>query len=314
MVFLLCFLPSAVANEYLVLEDDEDIAFSADENGLFPAQCTPIDINATKGYKADSRNYVSNWEYSDPTLRVEIEKDRYLDTDIWIAKVQIAHSSQLRGAFASRYGSQVNAVAPTIAKRVNAVIAVSGANYSYRDFGVVLQQGRLYRNRPNGGEDVLIIDDKGDLHAVIRADKKSFGDVYMALGGEWDNGGSMVNALTFGPLLIKDGAYAHEAYSRYSIDIGASKPTQRMVIAQTGPLNYLLVTCEGPESDDSRGLTMHQMAEYMFLLGCDIAYNLDGGSSSTLVFRDKKINSPSSGKIRPVADIIYFTTGISDLR
>lgn len=38
------------------------------------------------------------------------------------------------------------------------------------------------------------------------------------------------------------------------------------------------------------------------------AYNLDGGSSSTIVLNNKKINALSSGKTRSVSDIIYFGT------
>jgi hypothetical protein len=43
------------------------------------------------------------------------------------------------------------------------------------------------------------------------------------------------------------------------------------------------------------------------------AYNLDGGSSATLVFRKNgknwvKVNAPNNGKIRPLKDIIFFAT------
>lgn len=43
-------------------------------------------------------------------------------------------------------------------------------------------------------------------------------------------------------------------------------------------------------------------------MGCINAYNLDGGSSSSVVLGGKKINALSTGKIRPVGDCIYFAT------
>ena len=284
----------------------------AEERELDPAQATPIAVDAKEGYAFDSANYLSDAEYYDPTIHVVIERDRYLETDMWIARVRIAHPSQLRSAFAGRYGGQTVAAAASIAKRVNAVVAINAANYSFENHGIVLLQGHLYRERPNGEEDVLIIDDKGDFHIVMQASKESFAEAYEAMGGSWEDGGSVVNVISFGPLLVKDGTYAHETYYRYNT--GAHRLAQRMVVAQTGPLSYLLVTCEGPESPNSTGLTLQQMADYLVDLGCETAYNLDGGSSSTLVFQNKKINSLDTQKVRPVADIIYFSSGIADGR
>jgi exopolysaccharide biosynthesis protein len=280
----------------------------AADSVLDPGPLTPIPINAVQGYMYDESCFISDTEYADPSLYVLIEQDRYLDTDIWIARVRIAHPGQLRSAYAGRYGTQTITPAATIAKRVNAVVAINAANYSFDNQGIALLQGHLYRNRPNGDEDILIIDENGDFHILFHAGKESFKDAYDARGGAWEDGGSIINIITFGPALVVGGAHAHETYYRYNT--GVNVAAQRMVIAQTGPLSYLLVTCEGPESPNSVGLTVQQMADYMVELGCETAYNLDGGSSSTLVFRNAKINSLDTRKVRPVADIIYFSSGI----
>ena len=45
-------------------------------------------------------------------------------------------------------------------------------------------------------------------------------------------------------------------------------------------------------------------------IGCEQAYNLDGGNSAILVFNDKVINRKA--KERDVNDLIYFATAIPE--
>jgi len=285
----------------------------AQDRALDPDQASPIAIDAPYGYAVDEIRYLSETEYYDPTIHVTIETDRYLETDIWIAKIQIAHPSQLRTAFATRYGNQSGAPVAILSKRNNAVVAMNGDYHSYENTGIVLRQGHLYRNRPTGKEDVLIIDDAGDFHAVMSANKDSFTAAYEALGGAWDEGGSILNALTFGPFLVMDGVHAHDTYPRNNLF--GKRPAQRTAIAQTGPLSYLLVTAGGPESTNhsSVGLTIPQLADYMVGIGCDIAYNLDGGSTATLVFRHTKLNNPVNAK-RSVPDILFFASAFAGMK
>ena len=87
-----------------------------------------------------------------------------------------------------------------------------------------------------------------------------------------------------------------------------------MAICQTGPLEYLMVTCEGPENKGSVGLTLDQFIDLISSMpDVKTAYNLDGGSSAAMVFRLggknwRKINATSSPKVRPLKDIIYFVS------
>ena len=268
-----------------------------------------IPIDAETGYAAKAENYVSGTEYRDETLHVVIETDRYRGTDIWIARVEIAHPSQLRSAFVGSYGGQMTALAATAAKRVNAVVAINADYHSFGNSGIILRQGHLFRNRPDGTADILFIDINGDFHTLVGATKESFLKTYDALGGAWDSGGNIVNIFTFGPVLVKNGASVHDSFTHDHT--AQNKPAQRAIIAQTGPLSYLLLASEGPESPNSYGLTLKQLEKYLIELGCDTAYNLDGGSSTSLVFCHEKINSPDT-KIRPIADIIYFATACTD--
>lgn len=286
-------------------------ASAALSESALPAGMVPLPLDAETGYVADQANYLSETHYLDETLEVNITTDRYLDSTIWIAEVHIVDPSQLRTAFCGSYSSGKTAGAAKIANRVNAVFACNGDYYSYHfDTGVVIRNGKQYRKRPNKKNDVLLIDTQGNLSCVISPTKDSFEEVYTAMGGPAEEGGTILHAFTFGPALVVDGEPAHDEFVRP--DNGHKVMAQRTVIAQKEPLTYLFISCSGPESQNSRGMTLDEMAAYVHSLGVTTAYNLDGGSSSTLVFNGEKINSLDTGKVRPVSDIIYFSTGFPD--
>lgn len=242
--------------------------------------------------------------YEDPSISVRIEKSRFMDTDYMLVFVRIAQASQLRTALASSYNSTATEFGSTIAKRVSAVLAINGDFYtSRRDTGLVARMGKIYRNKADGRYDVLIIDDMGDMHILpnaTAADVESFEGV-------------IYQGLTFGPGLVIDG---QRQTGYINNDNAADKAAQRMILCQTGKLKYMVVCIEGPEDPGSKGLTLEEATELLMSIeGVSIsnAYNLDGGSSATVVFRNQKssyakINSPLNPKVRNLADIIYFAS------
>lgn len=285
------------------------LAFLVPAPGLAQEGVYPIALGVDVAPAPLAEGYVSEAEYQDPTLQVRIETDRYLETDIWIARVKIADASQLRTTMAGRYGTQKVAYVSTMAKRVNAVLAINGDYFGYHNSGVVIRQGHTYRRRLDETErpDVLLIDAQGNFHVVLDATEATFSSMYDALGGACDEGGQIVNAFTFGPAFIVDGALTRETFVR-SDDKKGESVAQRMVLAQDGPLSYVCICSEGPESDESVGLTLDQIAQYVATLGCEIAYNLDGGGSASVVFNREKINSLSTRKTRSVSDCVYFAS------
>ena len=75
---------------------------------------------------------------------------------------------------------------------------------------------------------------------------------------------------------------------------------------------YLFVVSDG-RTDESEGLSLLELAEFMSSLGAKTAYNLDGGGSSTMVFNGSVVNVPTGGGIgngsgseRKVSDIVYI--------
>ena len=254
-----------------------------------PLDDSPAPQPAAAGYLADGKGY------QDASLQVAIEEMRRYDTTILVARVTIADPSQLRTGMAAKFGTSRDVPAAKLAKRYNAVLAINGDYFNFDSKGYVLRHGKLYRDNPREGGDVLLIDDSGDLHIIRNATSESIAAFT----------GTVVNSFSFGPALVLDGQALPIAENQM---VASEKPTQRMVIGQTGPLSYVCVATEGPENPGSVGLTLAQAAELMAELGCQTAYNLDGGSSSTMVLDNEKINALSSHKVRSICDILYFAT------
>ncbi len=255
-----------------------------------------------------AESYLSDWEYEDPSLSIKIEQGRTGNTNYLVARVKIANATQIRSMFTGSYNSPSEEWGTTLAKNAKAVLAVSGDSFhKHSNIGYVARQGKVYRNKCDRTEDksglrydVLLIDDQGDLHILPQATTAQV-DAFP---------GTVVNGFTFGPGLVIDG----EKQSGFvNMNNASDKPAQRMCIAQVGPLEYLCIYTEGPEDEGSVGLTLEEFADFVFSFeGVRNAYNLDGGVTTWMVFRQgntgyAKINGTNPKK-RPIADILYFAS------
>lgn len=118
------------------------------------------------------------------------------------------------------------------------------------------------------------------------------------------NGATQI--LSFGPALLIDSQISVSKNEEVGKAM-ASNP--RTAIGVVDELHYLLVVSDGRTSV-SEGLSLYELAEFMQSMNCTIAYNLDGGGSSTMVFNGEVINNPTTSgksiKERGVSDIVYI--------
>lgn len=239
-----------------------------------------------------------NGGYHDDSLDVRVETFRQHDTTVMAVYVKIAHPSQLRTATAAtKYPSKRVMPVSKMLERAGGVVGINGDYFSYHSDGIVVRNGVTLRERPNKGRDTLIIDENGDFTILHPTSK----DNYAAFDKK------VIHAFCFGPGLVIDGEPLTDLKT-VMLDCGKGRKTQRIVIGQTGPLEYLILTCEGPENKDSVGMDLLQMAQLCKDMGMINAYNLDGGSSCTVVLNNQKINALSSRKVRSVSDAIWFAT------
>ena len=267
---------------------------------LLPASAlceyAPLPIDDSPGYPGLESGFLpEDAGYEDETLSVHIETTRAYETTIMLAYVKVKDPSQIRTAMADRYGSTRVVYPEILAQRSNAVFAVNGDFFNYRETGYLVRQGRVFRTKAHELNDCLIIDDKGDFHIIIDPTNEKV-EAFE---------GTIVNSFNFGPALIVDG---EEILPPKRIDAGTFRKAQRMAACQLGPLFYLFVTTEGPENRGSEGLTVEELIHFLHELKVPLAYNLDGGSSSSFVLNGKKINGLSNKKRRTLCDILYFST------
>lgn len=257
------------------------------------------------GYVDDSLSItIQTTFWTEDLEQVETQADGV--TRVLIMDVKLTDATQFRTALAGKYPSKTTARVEQMAQRNNAVLAINGDFFNYHDSGIAYRNGRKMRFNANNLRELLIIDEAGDFHYLRPTSQKAW-DEYIAAGG------TVLHTYWFGPNLILENGEPMTTFTNNENN-GPLMKAQRMVIGQTGPLEYRIVCCEGPESTDfkDQGFTLPQMAKLCWLLGMDDAYNLDGGVSTTVVLNGVKISSPSNPKRREVGDCIYFCTLIPD--
>jgi exopolysaccharide biosynthesis protein len=315
------------------LEDFHDEAPLLDlpeaSRGRF-AELTPTEdpqVGPSNGSYLFKKGKDNPYGYADPSITVNIGTGRIYKTNYMYARIRIANPAQLRMMTAEEdLSSKKTVKGSLLAKRMKAVIAINGvlwadvtsdSDWAKVDGPVLVQQSwrrpgaktsasKVERWKEEEAMDTLAIDSNGDFHILSGA---TWGDIMEELEAMGDEA---VNAFTFGPALIVDG---EPQYGYDNRQMSSHRPAQRAAICQTGPLEYLLITSEGPDDPpvDKQGLKLDQFVELISTRFPDVrtAYNLDGGSTSTLVFRKgsdrwEKINCPKSKRERGLRDLIYF--------
>lgn len=295
---------STARAEELIIEETED-----GETGPLgaPIYELPVDFSVPPAPNPDG---FTEDGYEDETIRVRME-DREEDGVIWhLAFVEIASPTQLRTATAvpGKLTSSKTVKVSSMARYNNAVVALNGDNFVDQPKKTTFEyrMGEKIRNKGNRTKDVLIIDGKGDFHFVL-ADGSHSAEEHTQLTRDTAEALGMVNAFTFGPALVVDGEI-REVEGEYGYNPNGKEP--RTAIGQLGTLSYVMVIAEG--RGESAGVTQPELAQFMLALGCEQAFNLDGGNSAEMVFNGTLYKGMPGGEERSLSDIIYFATAVPE--
>lgn len=227
--------------------------------------------------------------YKSENISITITEKRVGETDVYVADIYVASARHLRrGLSHDSYGRQAQNMG-TIAYNNNAILAMTGDYSHLFSQGLVVVNGQVIRKTPNGVRDNYLIHPDG----TVTAYKRKQMDVKQVIQQP------LWQSFLFGPSLLKEDG---SPYEKFDSKIGVANP--RSVIGYFGPGHYCFVLVDGRQKD-KRGLAMVPLSEFMSQLGCQSAYNLDGGQSAMLWFQGTIINSPYRGG-RALTDIVFI--------
>lgn len=235
-------------------------------------------------------------EYSDSKTSITLKRYRAYDSDIYVADITVSDASALKTALANNtYGRNITDTTSDIADENNAVLAINGDYYGARQSGYVIRNSKLYRNT-SGDRDALVIQKNGEFKFVSESETSA--EQLLQAGA--------LQVFSFGPVLLNNSEISVGENEEVGMAM-ASNP--RTAVGYLGNNHYVFVVSDGRTSE-SAGLSLYELASFMKEIGVVDAYNLDGGGSSTMVFKGEIINNPTtnghSNQERAVSDIIYI--------
>ncbi len=240
-----------------------------------------------------------NW-YLDETIFAITWRQGLEGMNFSFCEVVLGHPSQFRRYLADDDFHSAKRYTPTfMAASVNAVAALSGDFYKYRDLGIVTYKRELYRT---DGEtlDTCFINSSGDLLFVRAGELATEEDIRRYIKEN-----DVEFSLCFGPVMIENG---ENVVPNKKYPIGQILESySRCALCQLGTCHYLLVTVAKPP--DARA-GMWKVADVLCSLGVKTAYALDGGQTASLIMNGKLINPVDYGEERTMSDIIYFATAL----
>jgi len=146
--------------------------------------------------------------------------------------------------------------------------------------GTVLRDGELLK-QGRGWSAIGFTKDKAPTIAVFgseaEADEAEFRDI---VGG--------------GPRIIRAGRVSVEIKNEGQREGFDTENHPRTAIGYTRDKRFLvLAVVDGRQPGYSHGISLYELAKILLEFGCHEALNLDGGGSSTMVIRNRVVNSPS---------------------
>lgn len=279
-------------------------AYEAAQNATAAATATPSATATDEATDATASTPVTtatSYTSDDTSISITTYTQGTGDDTItyYVADLTLSDATNLRGAFANnQFGENITALVSETATANNAILAVNGDYYGFRDSGIVIRNGVVFRD--SGAREGLAMYRDGTVKVY---DETQTTAAQLVADGVW-------NTLSFGPAIVESGA-AVSGIDQVEVDtnvgnhsIQGEQPRTAIGVAADG--HILLVVVDGRDPGYSRGATLPELADILISLGATTAYNLDGGGSSELWFNGVVVNQPSNGGERATSDILYI--------
>jgi len=293
------------ANRYLIEHVQiSDVAAYESQVLATASDTAESDLTASVSSESEAQAVFDDWNYSDDSMTIKITEVTTGDGDdtvtYYVADITLADTTSLRTGFADNaFGTNIIENTSAIAEANDALFAINGDYYGFREDGIEIRNGVIYRD--DGVRTGLAIYKDGTMQ--IYDEQNTSADELLA-DGVW-------NTLSFGPALIEDGEIPDNIdsieidtnFGNHSIQ-GNQPRTGIGIISEN---HFVFIVVDGRSAGYSKGVTLPEFAEIFASLGCTDAYNLDGGGSSTMYFMGRVVNNPlGKGEERGVSDILYL--------
>lgn len=261
-------------------------------------------ISSTNSISQKFNIKYDDWNYESDNMQISIEEVTKEDgkdkITYFVADVKLKDSSYLHSAFAKNtFGRNITETTSEIAENNEAIFAINGDYYGFRSDGVLIRNGKVYRDTPARTSAAFY--DDGTM--------KVFDETKISSDELLKNG--VINTFSFGPILVDDGKivddFEHVVVDTNFGNRSIQRSNPRTGVGMIEQNHFVFVVVDGRSENYSKGMTLSEFAEVFKELGCTEAYNLDGGGSSTMYFMGRVVNNPlGEGKERKISDIIYL--------
>ena len=246
-----------------------------------------------------------DWNYQSSDISISIQKTTSgsgSDTLTWyVADVIVSDATLLQNAFANdQFGQNIIKYTSQIAAENDAIFAINGDYYGFRDDGIIIRNGVIYRDDPARVGLAFYVD--GSMKTY---DETSTSAEKLLAEGVW-------NTWSFGPALLVNGEIV-DGITNVEVDhnfgnhsIQGYQPRSGVGIIDNN--HFVFIVVDGRSKGYSRGATLPEFAQMFKDLGCTTAYNNDGGGSATLYFMGRVVNNPlGKNKERGTSDILFVS-------
>ena len=260
------------------------------------------------------------YNVSTETIKVWIESvSNYYVSHVWVKDPY----GQLKTAVPNNFGNELLKASSILTNAINShgfqnkvIIAVNGSGFVLKDTydvsyyaanksfnktsvsPIVIVEGKVLRDISNGKI-------PSDKHVTYGLKKDGYLGYYKYVAGTNDSrnintskqiiADGVLNTFAFNPVLVDNG----------KVVTSDTSPNIRQGFCQIDKNNFVFIT--NNDGNRSAGFSFKKMAEYMVSLGCITGFNLDGGGSTTLLFKNRDNNIITlTGNTRAIADVIYF--------
>ncbi len=295
-ILLLLFLAYIAADRFLIQHVSIDLNTSSNSEA--------VQIIESDSLKEESFN-ATDMSYSSESKQISITKvvtgSGSTQTTYFVADITLSEATNLQSAFAENmFGTNITEYVSTMAENNDAIFAINGDYYGFRETGIIIRNGTIYRDVPT--REGLAFYTDGTM-AVY--DETTTTAEQLLTDGVW-------NTLSFGPALLSDGEIL-EGIETVEVDtnfgnhsIQGSQPRTGVGIISEN--HFIFIVVDGRSPGYSNGVTMTEFAEIFKTLGCTTAYNIDGGGSAEMYFMGHIINNPlGKDTERATSDILFIT-------